>query len=171
MGQEKATGFLEFLKQHKKSAYGTFVLKDGTDGFILVPFQQEQPSLGDATMIACKYVLGLGLTNSNGDMKGASNTSQDNNFASNQNGDEDDYVQSSVLGSLLSASQRNSASLAAVPKGSVKVQQPIAFSRPKAAGPGSRVKDWFRTRVEVIELSSDSDDDDPAYYEPKKKMP
>jgi hypothetical protein len=62
-GRHKLPGFLKFLKQRQKSAYGRFAsTPTGTRGIVLVPLQQIPPlstntSQDDDEIIFCRYVL------------------------------------------------------------------------------------------------------------------
>ena len=128
VGEKKMTLFLDYLKERKKSAYGTFNLKDGTDGFFFVPYYQSSEG-----KFVCKYILGLGLGVGEDDQHDSVQTANEK---------EEDYISSSVLGSLLSAQGKTDHTLLVVPKGSVKPAPKLKFSpsRPKNTG---RSRDWF----------------------------
>ena len=135
-------GFLSFLKKHGKSAYGTFLLPDGTDGFFVIPFDQPPPPLetrqdDSRNVFQCKCILGLGLIGPKW---------------------EEGHASSSTLRKLLAAEFKTSQSLAEVPKGSVQVVKKLAGP----AAPVSRgVQNWFRERIVIKE--DEEDDKQPPY--------
>ncbi len=134
------TQFLKFLKEHKKSAYGTFTLPDQTDGFFVIPF--DQPSKirhGPENLFHSKYIFGLGLE---GDK---------------QNKDDKVEKQGS-LRNLIAAEFRSSQALSIVPKGSVKVARKLK-SQPERAASGG-VTNWFRERIVLKEGSDEYSEDD-----------
>jgi len=60
-GRNKLPGFLKYLKERKKSAFGQFLLPDGTSdddsikGLFVLPF--DQPVSSDQNFCYCKYIL------------------------------------------------------------------------------------------------------------------
>jgi len=149
VGSEKVAEFVNFLGHHKKSAYGTFLLRDGTDGFFFVPHYQQPNCARDKptnketkprTALVCKYVLGLNLTERDGQEK----------CSARQKEDPEDYISPSVLGSLLLAKIKTDYSLTAVPKGSVR-----AALKPKSnlcRSKRSNVsEDWFGPKLIIQE--------------------
>jgi hypothetical protein len=150
----KLSGFLAYLKERKKSAYGTFVLPTGEDGFFVLPLDQPQASGNDADQLFfCKCVLGLGLVS---DITGAEDTAR---RGESQVAVPEDYVSSSILGKLLDAQRQTASSLAVVPKGSVKINYTgNAICRPRASGTGGQ--DWFRPRTGDLVHSHDGGDEE-----------
>lgn len=133
--------FLNYLKEHKKSAFGTYGLQCGTDGFFVVPHDQSSQN-PCPNMFACKYILGLGLVEPNAARIGGQAT-----FTSG-----DDSTKSGILGKILNASNANCESLSAVAKGSVHAVKPdSSVPRSGLAGSSGKGCDWYRPRTTVEE--------------------
>ena len=132
--------FLRFLQQEKKSAYGTFLLPNGKDGFFVIPFDQPPPT----DIFICKYVIGLGVT--------GTYPKEEFGFTASNEGKES----TSTLRKLLAAEYKTSQCLDEVPKGSVAAKKhysgPVASSAPH----GRTGSDWFRERI-VIKDSEDEE--------------
>ena len=92
----------------------------------------------------CKYILGLGIVGNNDD--------EHNNIQTNEK--EEDYISSSMLGSLLVAQCKTDNALNAVPKGSVKVAKlQTSPSRPKNTG---HSKDWYGPKNVITKEDTNS---------------
>ena len=149
------TNFLDFLKERKKSAYGTFLLPDKkTDGFFVIPYDQSIET--GSTIFIGKYIIGLGLLE---DPKSNTNTTNDLNFSEFQDS-------SSTLKKLLVAEFKSSQNLSIIPQGSVKVAQKIS-TRPEGPSSPRGTANWFRQRV-VIEDADTDDEDNVAAVEDNK---
>jgi hypothetical protein len=136
----KMNGLCDYLRGHKKSTFGTFVLPCGTDGFFVIPYDQPSPQ-PSPNIFVCKYVLGMGLVGPN-----AATISVPSDFVSN-----DDASNTKILEKLLVASKATNKSLSIIPKGSVQVAKKD-LSLPKQMTTSSRgVKDWFRPRAQVVD--------------------
>mmetsp|Transcript_17652 Transcript_17652/g.31924 ORF Transcript_17652/g.31924 Transcript_17652/m.31924 type:complete len:197 (+) Transcript_17652:937-1527(+) len=149
VGSEKVIEFVNFLSHHKKSAYGTFLLRDGTDGFFFVPHYQQPYCARDKTTnketkprstLVCKYILGLNLAERDGQEK----------CSARQKEDPEDYISPSMLGSLLLAQSKTDYSLTAVPKGSVRVA-PKPKSNLCHSKRSNVSKDWFGSKLTIQE--------------------
>ena len=145
--------FLKFLNEHKKSAYGTFVLPDKNDGFLVIPYDQ---TIRSGHIFQCKYVLGLGL---HGDKSGGSiDNSKSNSIKENPSVIDQEDGPSSTLRKLLATEFKTSQSLMAVPQGSVKAAQKLS-SRPEGPAASLGPANWFRQRI-VIQEDGEGDADD-----------
>lgn len=131
--------FIHFLQQAKKSAYGTFLLPNGTDGFFVIPYDQPPPT----DIFICKYILGLGVTGSV-DVKEAPGSSTTDERQDSK----------STLRKLLAAEYKTSQSLNEVPQGSVTAKK--VSTGPEAQSVSHGPGDWFRERI-VIKESDDED--------------
>jgi hypothetical protein len=145
--------FLKFLKEHEKSAYGTFLLPDQqTDGFFVIPFDQPTQSVNtQSNIFQCKYILDLGLlggmsSNSSEPVAGPSTS-----LLEQQPG--------SSLRNLLAAEFKTSQSLVAVPQGSVKAARKLS-SRPEGPAISCGPNNWFRQRIVIKEPGDETDTDE-----------
>ena len=149
---EKLNEILTFLKSQEKSAYGTFILPDKTDGFFVIPF--DQPDSMSKGVFRCKYVLGLGVLSD--ESEGCEDQPKVNE------------TETSTLRSLLIAESKLSQALEMVPQGSVKAAKKVPFPSSPALSRGP--SDWFRQRIVIEEISDDDDDDDDVEQEEKPDM-
>jgi hypothetical protein len=152
--------FLQFLVEHKKSAYGTFVLPDNTDGFIVIPYDQTVKSVKHV-VFQCKYVLGLGLV-SEGYINRNNNNINDDQLTDGA------QQSSSTLKQILAAEWKTNQSLAVVPHGSVKVAQKLV-SRPDGPSASVGATNWFRQRIVIEENDEDEGSDNDSTLMLKKK--
>ncbi len=157
---EKVANFLQFLRVHEKSAFGTFLLPDGTDGFFVVPYDQT-PLSKKENIFQSKYILGLGLV---GEKLAKDDGNQQPNTPSV--GIEPDVEESggndsaNTLRNLLAAEAKNRDSLAMVPKGSVKVVKKILVPEAPKAQYNGGGSDWHRERIIIIQDGESDDDND-----------
>lgn len=152
VGNDKVVEFVDFLNRYQKSAYGTFLLKDGNDGFFFVPYYEQPRSRSrpaddegkpSATLV-CKYILGLNLSGQK------TNEERFNHHHYERNNDSEDYISPSLLGSLLLAQSKTDCCLADVPRGSVKTA-PKLNNNISPSKKSNVTKDWFRPRLTVKE--------------------
>ena len=142
---EGISKFLNFLREHEKSAYGTFLLPDQTDGFFVIPFDQPSKAAHfPENIIHCKYIFGLGLAGDN------------QNDNDGRKGEEQKSKNMS-LRNLIAAEFRSNQSLSIVPKGSIQAARKIV-SRPEGPVASRGATNWFRQR-NVIKEGNDDDSD------------
>ena len=157
--------FLDYLTGRRKSAYGTCVLRDSTDGLFFVLFYGQprckreetdvRPSARKqeaATMVVFKYILGLGLDHGDAASRASSSA-----LASPAK-DAEDYLVPSVLGSLLRAQSKTKNALLDTPKGSVQ-PCPKPQSLPRRRQNPGHCGDWHGARL-FLEAGGDESDDD-----------
>lgn len=168
-GGDKVANFISFLHKHRKSAYGTFILPDGTDGFFVVPYDQPLPQVkrkvkkNDSSshfVFKSKHVLKVGLI-------GESWAAEENNsLAKARSGGISNTGSGSTLRKFLAAESKNRLSLASVPQGSVKIVKKVV--RPEA--PGKQLNggacDWFREKIVIKEAGEDDEDHNRLKEEP-----
>mmetsp|Transcript_23270 Transcript_23270/g.35387 ORF Transcript_23270/g.35387 Transcript_23270/m.35387 type:complete len:975 (+) Transcript_23270:109-3033(+) len=160
-GGDRVLNFISFLHKHQKSAYGTFILPDGTDGFFVVPYDQPLPQVkrkvkkehsSSHFVFKSKHVLKVGLIGEN--WAAEENDPQ----AKARIGGVSNSGSGSTLRKFLAAESKNRLSLAAVPQGSVKIVKKIV--RPEAPGKqfNGGANDWFREKIVIKEAGEDDED-------------
>lgn len=137
-GADEIQKFIGFLQESKKSAYGTFLLADGTDGFFVIPFDQSTPT----EVFICKYILGLGITGFKANKKDPGSSE------AFEGGDGN-----ATLRKLLAAEYKTSQSLDEVRQGTVSAKKII--QGPEAPKAHNGPSDWFRERIIIREPSDD----------------
>ena len=139
---------LRFLHQEKKSAYGTFLLPNGKDGFFVIPFDQTPPT----DIFICKYVIGLGVTGSDPKEEFGSTASNEGKEST------------STLRKLLAAEYKTSQSLDEVPKGSVAAKKYYAGPVASSAPPGRTGSDWFRERIVIKDSKGETSEEESSDF-------
>lgn len=164
----KAAGFIKFLSENKKSAYASFKLASGSDGFFVIPYDQppvekldDDDDTGDAhgdVVLHCKYVIGLGLDLGRPEPPTAGDsTNEIRSYSGDTEGEtrngEEDYMTKSKLSNLLSKVRKTDKAISSMPQAVARQyiqNQNNALARPDIplSSPGSG--DWYRPSTMTI---------------------
>jgi len=153
--------FLDFLKKERKSAFGSFVLPNGKDGFFVLPYdQRDEPQdpkkrsgKNSVSKIVCfKYIIGLDIVGGGSSKADKHETRASGHYDEEFSNATSQEVQPSMLKQLLSAQSETENCLTQVPKGSVRTvldAQTIPDLPQQSRGP----TDWSRGGTVIVEES------------------